>query len=105
MQHCAVRASQISDALARRVYWEERIRKVLAQPDPERPQPKEFIPFNPEIPVLESYAEPPDASFWVNFPENLDLDGTAPYPIDTDLLLELGAKAGYCDMGEIDCMP
>jgi hypothetical protein len=86
----------------RRVYWEERIRKLLAKPDPERPQSKLFIPANPEIPVLESYSEQPDDSFWVTFPENMDLDGTAPYPIDTEVLLELAARAEYCDMGEIE---
>jgi hypothetical protein len=32
----------------------------------------------------------------------LELDGCAPYPIDTDVLLELSEKSGYCDMGEVE---
>ena len=78
--------------------------RLAAMEPPPRPKMKAFVKANPEVPDLDNYSTDPGEEFWGIFPENLELDGEAPYPIKTDVLLELCSRYDYANMSKVEAV-
>ena len=66
------------------------------------PVEREWVPKNPEIPILDRYDVDPPVSYWSNWPTNRDLQKQPRSWINLEGLLEVAKEAGYTNSVELD---